>query len=324
MTIRTLLVAIVTLAAGILFAVPAQATSAADAYASLRQAGLDGRTISVEDRTIQRDTFEIRFGNGQFHLLAPVEGKNLGAVFVGDGTYSLRPATEGERRAIAFRAQEDDLELLTESFDRMVLFFTDGTAEELLGGSEPVPGAPDPEAEQIYRKYMKWQREELRENVQLRMIEDLSNDTGRPGGYFLAIARGDRFARSLIEIDPFGVLDDEEVCLIGIEKGDQVGVWYSSHLKNEVEAGTDADCGIKVAADARHYELETRIFSGTDLEGTTTVHFTSRIPGLEVLAMGLLPTLRVEEVVRLDPASGETVHAGIRSPAGGYCRVHPL
>jgi hypothetical protein len=154
---------------------------------------------------------------------------------------------------------------------------------------------------------MKWQRQKLMSNVQLRMIEDLFNDSGRPGGYFLALARGERFERSLIEIDPLGVLDNEEVCLIGYEKNDEVGIWYSSHLKSEIEAGVDADCGIKVAADARHYELETRILSGTDLEGTTTIHLSSQIPGLEVLAVGLLSSLRVEEVVRLDPDGGKPV-----------------
>jgi hypothetical protein len=307
MTTRTILTAIATLLAGTLCALPTEASSAADAYASLRQAELDGRTIPVEDVTIERDAFEIRFGNGQFHLLAPVEGRTLGAIFVGDGEYRLRPVTPGEQYAVAFRANEDALEMLTETFDRMVLLFTDGTAEELLGDSEPVPGAPDPEAAQVFQKYTKWQREDYRTNVQLRMIEDLFNDTGRDGGYFLALARGQRFERSLIEIDPLGVLDDEEVCLIGYEKNDVVGVWYSSHLKSEIDAGVDADCGIKVAADARHYELETRIYSGTDLEGTTTIHLTSRIPELQVLAVGLLPSLLIEEVVRLDPDGGEPV-----------------
>jgi len=307
MTTRTLLTAIATLLAGTLCALTTEASSASDAYASLRQAELDGRTIPVEDMTLERDAFEIRFGNGQFHLLAPVEGRTLGAIFVGDGEYRLRPVTSGEQYAVAFRANESALEMLTETFDRMVLLFTDGTAEELLGDSEPAPGAPDPEAARVFQKYTKWQREDYRTNVQLRMIEDLFNDTGRDGGYFLALARGQRFERSLIEIDPLGVLDDEEVCLIGYQKNDDVSIWYSSHLKSEIEAGADADCGIKVAADARHYELETRIYSGTDIEGTTTIHLTSRIPELQVLAVGLLPSLRIEEVVRLDPDGGEPV-----------------
>lgn len=306
MTDRTVLTTLAMLVSSLFFCfLPADAASPVDAYTSLRQAGLDGRTVPVEDMTLERDAFEIRFGNGQFHLLAPVEGRTLGAVFVGDGEYSLRPATPGERQAIAFRANEAGLEALTDTFDRMVLFFTDGTAEELLGDSEPVAGTPDPEAVQVYNKYTKWQREDYRGNVQLRIVADLFNDTDRAGGYFLALARGKRFERSLIEIDPLGVIEDEEVCLIGFEKDDDVGVWYSSHLKSEIDAGLDTDCGLKIPTDARHYDLETTIVSGTDVEGTTTLYFTPQTAGIRVLDVGLLPSLRIEEVVRLDPAGGE-------------------
>jgi hypothetical protein len=101
--------------------------------------------------------------------------------------------------------------------------------------------------------------------------------------------------------------------LIGYEKDDDVGVWYSSHFKSEIDAGLDADCGLKVTADARHYELETQIVSGTDVEGSTTFYFTPQADGIRVLDVGLLPTLRIEEVVRLDPAGGEP--EPLRTPA---------
>ena len=87
---------------------PTDAASPEDAYAALRQAGLDGRTIAVEDVTLERDVFKIRFGNGQFHLLAPVEGRTLGAVFVGDGEYSLRPATAGEQHQATDQQEREE------------------------------------------------------------------------------------------------------------------------------------------------------------------------------------------------------------------------
>src|SRR5262245_16955441 len=55
-------------------------------YAALRAARPDGRRVPVSGLTLSRDAFQFRFDSGAFHFLAPVEGRTLGAVFVGRGS----------------------------------------------------------------------------------------------------------------------------------------------------------------------------------------------------------------------------------------------
>ncbi len=54
----------------------------------------------------------------------------------------LTPATEPERRRLAFQREDKKLEVLTERFDSLVLLFTDGTAEEIEAHGTPAPSPP--------------------------------------------------------------------------------------------------------------------------------------------------------------------------------------
>ena len=275
-----------------------------DLYAALRAAAPDGRRVPLQDATLVRDVHTLHLTQGTLHLLRAVDGRTLGGVFQGAGEYRLDPATAAERRAIAFRAKDAAADSLTDRFDSLVLLFTDGTAEELLAGREPEAGAPDPAALRAYEKFLDWQRKEYRRNVPLAMTEDLLNDDGLAGGVFLAFASGERRGKTLLAVDPRGDIDSEESSLTVFGKNG-TEVWYSSHLKSEVDAGTTSSCRTKLAADAEHYELDTSVASGTELRGTATLRLRSAIPSLRVLRFGLLPSLRIEEALRIAPAGGE-------------------
>jgi hypothetical protein len=287
-------------------AAPAAAESGSELYASLRQAAPDGRRVVLQDVQIVRDVFTIHFQSGTLHLLAPVAGRTLGAVFLGSGEYRLTPATAGERYALAFRSRRPDLETLSDRFDGLVLLFTDGTGEELLQNRTAETGPPEPEAQRAFDRFVEWQRKELRHNLQLRLAEDLLNDDGLADGFFLAALRGAERGRSAIVLDPRGVIDDEESCLMVFGK-QGAEIWYSSHAKSEVDTGAAAGCRTKLSADAEHYDLVTSVVSGTELEGTATIRVASTIPRLALLRFGLLPRLRLAEVVRLDAGVTEPV-----------------
>src|SRR5262245_15952878 len=70
-------------------------------YAALRGAKPDGRKIPVQNLLLERDAFRFQLDSGALHLLAPVEGHTVGAVFVGQGSYRLTPATPNELRQLA-------------------------------------------------------------------------------------------------------------------------------------------------------------------------------------------------------------------------------
>ena len=65
------------------------AAAATDAtYSALRSARPDGRTIAVHNFTFDRDVYHVTL-DGTLHLLAPVAGTTVGAVFTGHGSYEL-------------------------------------------------------------------------------------------------------------------------------------------------------------------------------------------------------------------------------------------
>src|SRR5436309_12068047 len=73
-------------------------------YAALRGARPDGRKIPVQSLVLERDAFGFQLDSGALHLLAPVQGHTIGAVFVGQGSYRLSPATPNEARQLAIYA----------------------------------------------------------------------------------------------------------------------------------------------------------------------------------------------------------------------------
>src|SRR5881392_1176578 len=111
------------LAVGLFAAVTAVASSDPTSTA-MRATRPDGRTIRVKDLAFDRDVFHITL-NGTLHLLAPVSGKNVGAVFIGRGAYELTPASDVERGMLAVNAADPSLKTLRDDFDAMTIFDAD-------------------------------------------------------------------------------------------------------------------------------------------------------------------------------------------------------
>ena len=109
-------------------AAPAMLPNSEPTYLALRKVGLSGETVSVSNFTLKRDAGVFTFRNGVFQFLAPINGKVTGAVFLGDGSFSLVPPIASEFRVLALLTKEPRLE---ESFGSLVLRFTDASYEEI-------------------------------------------------------------------------------------------------------------------------------------------------------------------------------------------------
>jgi hypothetical protein len=269
-------------------------------YAALRAARPSGQAVSVSNFTIERDVFRFRFASGAFQFLTPVEGRTIGAVFVGDGSMDLLPATEPERRRLAFQLGDKKLEVLTERFDSLVLLFTDGTAEEVRSHGTPAASPPE-RAGSAYEKFFKKQRKDLTTNLQIRLLEDLLEKPGADGGSFLAYLDGKKLPPAFALVDPAGLVNHfssdvggEAVAFVVLDE-DKGGFWYLAHTKKQIAAGPLP--AARTRADATHYAIETAIQKNARIRGVTTIDFLPRVDGLRVLPVALLPKLRVQEVV---------------------------
>ncbi len=118
---------------------PAKANSE-PVYTQLRALELSGESVQVENLSLQRDIATITFVNGRFHLAQDVNGQVTGVVFLGDGRIEVKPHLAVEQRQLSWLA---DTRTFSDTFNRMVIRFTDGTLADITKFDQPRPGPVD-------------------------------------------------------------------------------------------------------------------------------------------------------------------------------------
>ena len=319
-------------------------------YAALRAARPDGRVAAVHGLVLDRDVFHFELESGVVHFLEPVAGRTVGAVFLGRGTLRLNPASAAERRQLALELGEGkEFEILTDSFEELVLLFGDDTAQE-IGLAAPIEKrAPDPRARQVYERWLERQRRDFHLNLQLRLLRDLLNAPsvqsvapaaalasatapppatgpggGGPGGVFLALLAGKKLPPALLALDPDGAGSlvrgarlGRETALLYVEDPHRGGAWYLSDRRAEVASrGRSPRAPFETPTRALHYWVATTVPRDTDLAGVTTVRFAVSAPGLRVLPIQLMPRLRIDEAVYGRAPTVARAAAAAPPPAG--------
>lgn len=263
-------------------------------YTALRAARPDGRTVAVHDLAFDRDVYHVTL-NGTLHLLAPVDGKDVGAVFTGRGAYELTPVSEVERKMLALNAADPALKTLRDEFDSMTIFDA-ALIAQLAKSAAPAKGAAAPEAAEAYDRFLNFERKELKSNLHIRVAQALLN--GETGPLFMAVPNGKKFAHVVLLVDDLGNLDGEETALVSADQ-QRGGIWYSAHRRGEKP---HAESKIALAA---HYAVDTA-FTGRDaMSGTTVIDLMSGADNLRVIPMHLDSRLRVEDVASSADAASD-------------------
>src|SRR5262249_8255039 len=107
-------------------------------YRALRGLQLGGGAATVKQLVLRRDRVEMTF-DGTFYFPTPVEGRTLGAVFIGRGT--LRATVPAQSREAANVKRLLDGDVVASDLRTAVLRFTDDTFD-VIGkdrGPDPVP-----------------------------------------------------------------------------------------------------------------------------------------------------------------------------------------
>jgi hypothetical protein len=295
----------------LLFAIPLAAATDAT-YAALREARPDGRTIALTNFTFNRDVYHFTL-NGSLHLLSPVNTMTQGAVFIGQGEYTLTPATPSEQRQLAIYSGDDKLAALTDKFDSAVFFDSALLKEAEAAGGAPRSGAPAGEAGNTFEDFLNRERRDLKANLHIRVLQDLIDPL--PQQLFLAFLRGKKLPPAILAVDPrgadslgiFDIADAGEKTVLLVNDSSKGGIWYLAHLKNEYQAGTAAI--LPPVADAERYAIDTTIAGNAEISGTTVMTFTSTLSG-RVLPVALTRKLRIDDV-QVSPAGAEPVWASV-------------
>jgi len=263
-------------------------------YTALRASRPDGRTITLTNYVFDRDVLHFTL-NGKLHLLAPVEGKTSGAVFIGQGSYELKPATNYERRQLAINSGDDKLTSIVDQFDSAVFLGTALVAAAEKAGA-PVAGTPDQAALSRWDNYMKRQRKDLHTNMHVRLLQELLN---KDEPVFVGWVDGKKYPPAALIVDPRGA---DDVRLTPLNSGGEQtmmvvihdtrgGVWYSARYKSEIESGK----GTVYAplADAEHYFIDANI-KGAELSATTVMTFVAGA-NVRVLPIDITSSLAISD-----------------------------
>jgi len=284
------------------------AISAADStYKSLRDAAT-ADSLLVENVVLHRDSGVITLKSGTITFTPPVSGRDTMAVFNGEGEFTFESALAVEKAHLKLIT---DQETVREAFDRALFVFTDDTGKEIRSSCKSPK--PDPKAADILKDYRHTLRRspqaprsqleamltgDSMDNVEADLLMDLYNP--KQAGFFSAYLHGRKHSDLRFHVKPRGVVPvfaPEEVAVINLDPGgDQEGLWYMAHTKDEIARGTASSGEDHRILSAQSYRIETTIEKNDHLTASTLLKATAVGDGDRVIKFGLLPYLRVARV----------------------------
>lgn len=280
-------------------------------YKKLRDVGL-GQTFRFDHFTFTYDVATFRFEKGTLTFLAPVEGMVTGAIFVGEGQYSLKPVTPIAVHELSRRTGAEQVE---EDFSEIVFRFTGQERMKFLAG---VGESAEPSAE-VAAVFQRWKEKvrhrhefavsftqsllegETMDNVDADVLAAVYNPAHPP--FCNAYIQGKRhkdlrfFMRARVGAMP-QIDSPEEVALINYDpEGLEDGIWYLDHFKSEYIKRTASSEQDRRLFATHQYKIETVIARNEHLFSSATIAFEPLVEGERVLKFGLLPNLRVARVL---------------------------
>lgn len=256
--------------------------------------GFSDEHAVVNNLVLKRDAGVFTLRSGEIYFLNAVEGRNVGAVFVGDGEFYMKPPVDVEQKTLAIFTDAPDIK---ENFSNLVLRFTDKTYEEIKASPNAqmkTGGTKLSQAKDIYEKRENIWRKILRTNMELRTLMDVYSPLRN--GFFTAFINGERYNKLIYRVDPISMsfTAPEQVNLASYGETDG-GVWASFHMEEEYKRGTAASNQDRRLFDFTKHKIDI-IIKGTRLIATDKVTMTARSKGERVIPFEFYPELRVSRI----------------------------
>jgi len=258
-----------------------QGANSYPAYQALRNLTLGNEAVSVKNLDLKRDAGTFHLNSGTVCFVPPVNGMVTGAVFGGDGSFSLYPPLESERKSLKLLTRENEF---AEKFDHLALRFTDETYEEIKKAGEPATAGCDAgplkDSQNTTRHKIKW-------NLEAHILAELMSPN--PRGFFLAFIHGKRYEdKEIFELEPNDGHDQVQFWTYNENKW---GYWTSFNLADSHPKG-----GFGIPMRIEHQQLDAAFEKSGSLSGKATTTFVALRDGLRVVGLDLFPSLRVQSV----------------------------
>ena len=301
-------------------------------YRQLRDSRL-GDTFQVTDFNFQLDVASFHLSQGAITFLQPVNGLITGAVFVGQGHFTLKPAQPLDAREIARRARAPQLdEDLTSIVFRYSPNFNPNVAAAGKGKAEQT-SAPN--------VFSQWQQKmRHRRETPVSLTESLMSDADMDNidadvlaavynpvpehSFFQAYIHGDKHKDLRLYLRArggaiSGLDSPEEVGLVNYDPESlDDGIWYLAHAQPEYAANVASSSQERRFVSAHKFKVETVLGNNDHLTSVATVTFEPLLAGERVVRFQLLPNLRVSRVTGAGGAELSFVQEGRKSDGSFY------
>ena len=253
-----------------------------------------GDYATVNNLVLKKDAGVFTLQNGSVYFIKPTNGKVTGAVFIGNGTFSLSPPTDVEKKhlTIFIDAQE-----VKENFNGLTIFFTDDTFQQIKSSPAAQMGKGGPDAEKarsMFREKESLLKKTLRYNMTSRVLADIYAPK-RPG-FFSAFIDGSKYGKLIYGVDPLGHSEvyPEQVELLSY--GDSTGgIWTAFHMEDEYKRGTATSWQDRRTYDIKNHAIDATI-QGTRIIATDEITIEMREANSRFLPFDLFRSLRVKSV----------------------------
>ncbi len=283
-------------------AAAARPAAVASATAALYKRILDTqisprRVYRVDGLQIDDEDVAINLEHGTLGLLAPVRGRETGAVFVGQGQIFVLPPSRADRLSMA---NFTGAPFLNESFSSAYFRYSDGALR--LDAADLAQLLPAEPTGRRFAAHWRATVAALNQAQALRLLAEFLNHNRTP--YFYARIAGDR-------LGDFDVLVDRsrreqiEIAASGFATGERhpgrrayENVWASFPMRSARLGSRQPGATPYPGPDLRvlGYHVRTRIGPNLGLHGQAAVRFRARLSGDRVVTFSLDPHLALARV----------------------------
>ncbi|HYJ92684.1 MAG TPA: M1 family aminopeptidase [Pyrinomonadaceae bacterium] len=253
-----------------------------------------GDYATVNNLVLKKDAGIFILKTGEIYFLKPVQGKSVGAVFIGNGEFQLTPPTDVEKKSLAIFTDSSDIK---EPFDGLTLFFTDDTLNEVKNSPNAKMASGGPQADKA-RSMFRDKEDVLRKTFHFNMTSRTLADIYAPQrkGFFYAFIDGNKFGKLVYQVDPVGLPEvypeQVELSSYGETSG---GIWTAFHLADEYKKGTANSWQDRRSYDIKNHNMDVTV-NGTRLTVTDEITLQMREANARFLPFDLYKTLRVRAV----------------------------
>ncbi|HEY2865949.1 MAG TPA: M1 family aminopeptidase [Pyrinomonadaceae bacterium] len=248
----------------------------------------------VSDLVLKRDAGTFILKSGEIYFLKPVQGKTVGAVFIGTGEFQITPPTDVEKKSLAIFTDSPEMK---EPFDGLTMFFTDATFAEIQNSPNAKMARGGPQAEKarsMYRNKEELLKKTFHYNIDSRTLADIYAPQRK--GFFTAFIDGEKFGKLVYQVDPIGIPEvyPEQVELSSYGETTR-GILTAFHLADEYKKGTANSWQDRRSYDIKNHSMDVTV-TGTRLTIKDEITLEMREANARFLPFDLYSTLRVRAV----------------------------